>query len=149
MFPNSYISTIMNMYADIYEQENVQNADTGAIERHWEYKRTIRCLLEPSKSSGTSLTGDGKEFRTGSNGYGETLQLRGKFTSQLSKRWRVSGIKSSDGRYIYVEPDLYSNPPTIFEVMACHPMTDPFGRLSHYDVILERVLVQANDNFKN
>lgn len=146
MLINSYIGTVMNMSADIYEQENTQNSNTGAIERHWEYKRTVKCLIEPSKSSGTSLTGDGKDLAGGE--YREQMQLRGKFSVRLSKRWRISGVRSSDNKYIYVEPDLYSTPPTIFEVMACHPMIDPFGRLSHYDVILQRVMVQSNDNFK-
>lgn len=149
MMLNSYISTIMNMSADIYEQENTQNSDTGAIDRHWEYRKTVKCLIHPSKNSGTALTADGKEFRMGANGYGEVLQLRAKFPIRLSKRWRVSGIKAANGQYIYVEPDLYSMPSTVFEVMACHPMVDPFGKLSHYDVILERSLVQLNDNFKN
>lgn len=142
---NSYISTIMNMYADIYIQENTQNADTGSIERHWEYSRTVRCLLEPSKSSGTSTHADGKQFADGPIGYRETLQLRGKFITQLSKRWRVSNIRSSNNEIIFNQNDLNSNPPTIFEVVSCHPMTDPFGRLSHYDVTLERVNVQNND----
>jgi hypothetical protein len=142
---NSYISTIMNMYADIYIQENTQNPTTGSIERHWEYLKTVRCLIEPAKSSGASTRADGKEFSNGPIGYKESLQLRGKFISQLSKRWRITNIRSSDNQIIFNQNDLNSNPPTIFEVFSCHPMTDPFGRLSHYDVTLERVNVQNND----
>ena len=146
MFPNSYISTIMNMTVDVYEQENVQNSQTGSIERHWEYKRTVKCLLEPSKSSGVSTHGDGKQFSNGVNGYVETLQLRGKFITKLSKRWRISGVRASNNEYIYVESELITPTPTVFEVISCHPMTDPFGRFSHYDVTLERVQVQSNDS---
>ena len=142
---NSYISTIMTMYADIYIQENTQNSDTGSIERHWEYSKTVRCLIEPSKSNGSSTRGDGKQFSNGTVGYHETLILRGKFVTQLSKRWRVSNIRSSDNQVIFNQNDLIGNVPTIFEVFSCHPMTDPFGRFSHYDVTLERVNVQNND----
>jgi hypothetical protein len=135
----------MNMKVDIYKQENTQNPNTGSIERHWEYIKTVRCLIEPSKSSGTSTSADGKQFTNGVVGYRETMQLRGKFITQLSKRWRISNIKSSDNELIFNQVDLNNSPPTVFEVVSCHPMTDPFGRFSHYDVTLERVNIQSND----
>ena len=146
MFPNSFMSTIMTMKADIYEQENTQDEKTGSIARHWEYKKTVRCHIEPSKSSGVATTGDGKKFSAGNDMYQEPLQLRAKFNNRLSKRWRISNIVASNGELIYKEFDLYSQPATVFEVVSCHPMTDPFGRLSHFDVTLERVNIQNNDS---
>lgn len=145
MIRNSYISTTMMMRADIYEQENTQNPDTGAIDRHWEYKRTVKCQIQPTKTDGSSTKSDGKFYGSDNSSYKETSQLRCKFLIALSKRWRVSNIRSSDNVALFVEQDTMSKRPTIYEVVSCHAMTDPFGRLSHYDVTLERVKLQAND----
>ena len=143
---NSFMSTTMNMSADVYEQENTQNENTGMISRHWEYRYTTKCLIQPSKSSGVSTKSDGKEYKI-DHSYSESSQLRGKFSVGLSKRTRISGIRSSDNENIFMELDTSSKKSTIYEVVSCHPMLDPFGRLSHYDVTLERVNIQNNDSF--
>lgn len=147
MIHNSYMSTTMMMRADVYEQENTQDSETGVIERHWEYKRTVRCQIQPTKTDGSSIKSDGKFYGTDKNTYTETSQLRCKFLVPLSKRWRISNIRSSDNVELFVERDTLSQKSTIYEVMSCHAMTDPFGRLSHYDVTLQRVNLQANDTF--
>jgi len=147
MFRNTYVSSIMMMKADVYEQENTQNAETGTFERHWEFKKTVPCQIQPTKSDGGSTKNDGKFVNTDSNTYRETAQIRGRFLNPLSKRWRVSNIRSSDNKSIFNELDTMNRRPSIFEVVSCHPMTDPFGRLSHYDVTMERVNVQNNDSY--
>jgi len=139
-----YMSSVMNMSADIFEQENSQDSTTGAILRTWKYQKTIKCHLLPQKSSGASVRSDGKKFNDSNGKYTENLQLRGKFTDKLSKRWRISNIKTSDNQIVFTETDIFSENPTIFEVVSCHPMTDPFGRFVFYDVTLERVNVQDN-----
>lgn len=145
MYQNTYVSSIMMMRADLYEQENGQDETTGTITRHWEYKRTVKCQIQPTKSTGGSTNTDGKEYNSNRNDYKETSQLRAKFTIPLSKRWRISNIRTSDNKSIFNEMDTISQRPTIYEVVSCHAMIDPFGRLSHYDVTLERVNIQNND----
>lgn len=146
MFKNTYVSSIMMMKADIYEQENTQDSKTGIIQRHWELKRTVSCQIQPTRSDGGSTKTDGKFYNSENNSYRETAQLRAKFLVPLSKRWRISNVRSSNNELIFKELDTLSQQPTIFEVISCHPMTDPFGRLSHYDVTLERVNIQNNDS---
>ena len=68
-----------------------------------------------------------------------------KCLTPMSKRWRVSAIRSNDGKQIFFEIDRYDTPDTIFEVTASHAVLDPFGRISYYEVTLQRVHVQ-NDN---
>lgn len=147
MYKNTYVSSVMSMRADVYEQENTQDANTGTLTRHWELRRTVKCYIQPTKSDGSSTKSDGKFYNTDKNTYEETSQIRGKFTVPLSKRWRVSNIRSSDNKSIFNEMDLMSGRPTIYEVVSCHPMLDPFGRLSHYDVTMERVNIQNNDSY--
>jgi hypothetical protein len=146
MVGRSMIQVAMKMSADVYKQENTQDADTGAIRRHWEFDHTERCFVEPTKSDGSSTKTDGKSFGQSINGYSETFQVRAKFNKPLSKRWRITNVTSSNGISIFNEMDKLSNPPMIFEVISCHAMLDPFGRLSHYDVTLERVNIQNNDS---
>ena len=145
---NSFITSIMNMNADIYKQQNFQDPGTGSISREWVYEKTIQCKVEPTKARGTSTKGDSKSFSLNQNAqaeYNEGLQIKLKSTELLSKRWRVSTIRSSDNEQVFIEIDKYNQPDTIFEVMSSHAVLDPFGKISYYETILVRVQVQDND----
>lgn len=147
MYKNTYVSSIMSMKADVYEQENTQDSISGTLTRHWELRKTVKCHIQPTKSDGSSIKSDGKFYNTDNKSYIETSQLRGKFMIPLSKRWRISNIRSSNNIPVFNEMDPLVARPTAYEVVSCHPMLDPFGRLSHYDVTLERVQVQNNDSY--
>ena len=143
---DSFIGSIMNMTADIYTQQNQQSPTSGTITREWLYDRTIKCKVEPLKTAGGGNRYDNKRFAMGTfDEYDEKLQLKLKSLVPFSKRWRVSGIRSNDGKQVYTEVDKYENPDTIFDVTASHAVLDPFGKVSYYEVTLQRVHVQ-NDN---
>jgi len=142
----------MNTTAHIYGQQNVQDENTGAISRQWVYKKTIKCKIEPVKITSTSSRGDNKNFNTAQNsqaGYTEGLQLKIKSPELISKRSRLSNIRSSDGKQVFVEIDKIDQPDTIFEVTASHAVLDPFGKVSYYEVVVQRVSVQDNDKTIN
>jgi len=152
MRANSYVSSIMNMKADVLTQQNVQDDNTGTISRQWVYEKTMQCKIEPFKTSGTSTRSDNKSFTPGNNataGYDEGLMIKVKSLQLLSKRWRVSGIRSSNGKKVFVEIDKYDQPDTIFEVTSSHAVLDPFGKISYYESTLRRVPVQNNDKTVN
>jgi hypothetical protein len=152
MYNSSLIASIMNMSAEIYGQQNVQDPDTGAISRQWVYKKTIQCKIEPIKARGTNTKGDNKTFDTSQNaqgGYNEGLQIKMKCLELLSKRWRVGFVRASDGQQVFVEIDKINQPDTIFEVTSSHAVLDPFGRVSYYEAVLHRVNVQDNDKTIN
>jgi hypothetical protein len=143
---DSYIGSIMNMTADVMIQENTQSPGSGTMIREWVYDRTIRCKVEPIKSSGASNKADNKRFDIGKhNEYDEKLQLKMKCLTPFSKRWRVTNLRSSDGKSVYFEIDRYDTPDTIFDVTASHAVLDPFGKVSYYEVTLQRVHIQ-NDS---
>lgn len=136
----------MNMSVDIYVQQNSQSSDSGVLTRQWVYSQTIQCKIEPIKSGGASNRADNKRFDIGKhNEYDEKLQLKMKCMIPVSKRWRISGIKSNDGKQVYTEIDKIDNPDTQFDVTASHAVLDPFGKISYYEVTLQRVHIQ-NDN---
>ena len=146
MFNSSITSSIMNMKADIYEQEYSQNSDTGAVLRSWQYARTIECKVEPIKVSGASTRTDNKVFSKSMEGeYTEKFQLKIKCNELLSKRWRISNIRSSDNKQVFIELDRSGTPDTIFEVTSSHANLDPFGKVAYFEAVLLRVQVQDND----
>ena len=123
---NSVIQSIMNMSADIYKQQNKQSSSSGTVRREWVYDRTVKCKIEPLKSSGGGNRYDNKRFDIGKhNEYDEKLQLKMKCLVPFSKRWRISSIRSSDGKQVYVELDKYDTPDTIFDVTASHAVLYP------------------------
>ena len=137
----------MNMSADIYKQQNKQSSSSGTVRREWVYDRTVRCKIEPLKSSGGGNRYDNKRFDIGKhNEYDEKLQLKMKVIVPMSKRWRVQNVRSNDGKQVYIEIDKIDAPDTIFEVISSHAVLDPFGRISYYEVTLQRVHVQNDNN---
>lgn len=151
MLSNSFVGSIMNMSADVYTQQNTQDENTGAIIRGWVYSHTIRCKVEPIKTSSTSTRGDNKAFATSGAdaGYSEKLQLKVKSTQLLSKRWRLENIKTSDNKQVFIEIDKYNQPDSIFEVYSSHAVLDPFGKLAYYEAVVQRTPVQHNDKTNN
>lgn len=144
---NSIIQSVMNMTADIYKQQNKQSQSSGTIQREWVYDRTVRCKIEPIKSGSGGSRYDNKRFDIGShNEYDEKLQLKMKSPVRMSKRWRIHSIRTNDGKQVFTEIDKIDNPDTIFEITASHAVLDPFGRISYYEVLLQRVHVQNDQN---
>jgi len=150
MFNSSVVASIMNMTADILIQQNTQNSNTGAIGREWVFEKTIQCKVEPIKSGGASTRGDNKQFDKGqAGGYSEKLQLRVKGLELLSKRWRITNVRSSDNQQVFIETDRYGDPDTVFEVYSSHAVLDPFGKVSYFEAVLQRVPVQNNDKIND
>lgn len=138
----------MNMTCDIYVQKNTQ-LPSGSFERMWEYKKTISCKIEPISQKGAGVSGDGESFGKGVDGFIDSLQLKMKTLEYLSKRQRVSLIKSNDGQSMFLEVDKMGQDDTIFDVVSSHPVLDPFGKISHYSVNLRRASIQNNDTVQN
>ena len=142
----SLVGSIMNMTADILIQQNKQSETSGVITREWVYETTIRCKISPIKSGGVSERNDGKKFDIGKNNeYQERLELKMKCFTPISKRSRISGIRSNDGYAVYTEVDKYDNPDTTFDVIGSHAVLDPFGKVSYYEITLQRVRIQSDN----
>ena len=145
MIGRSITQSIMNMKCDVYIQQNSQST-SGAVKRTWVYHQTISCRVHPSRTSKAVNVGDNKVFDVGpAKEYEENLELVLKTSIPLSKRYRVTGIKTSEGISAYQELDRYNAPDMIFEVMSSHGQVDPLGKLHFYHSTLRRVPVQDND----
>lgn len=148
MFAKSLTNSIMSMKCDIYVQRNSQT-QSGAITREWVYHSTIPCFVQSMRSGGP-FKGDDKSYISNldkqANPYVEILETKMKSPIPLSKRWRVTRVRSSSGQSVYTEMDRLGTPDVIFEVKSAHAELDPFGRVSHYHINLSRVQVQQNDS---
>ena len=142
---NSLVGSLMNMKCDIYIQQNDQGT-SGVIKRAWVYHSTINCRIDSVRSGKVAGQTDNKEFDSGNNSaYKENLELKLKSAIPLSKRYRISGIKTSDGESPYVELDKYNYPDTVFEIVSSHTQIDPLGKIHYYQSNIKRVQVQDND----
>jgi hypothetical protein len=140
---NSFIGSVLNMSADIYTQQNVQDPDTGAIKRSWVYSKTIQCKISPVKMKGASTKSDNKSFgNTSDLNYDEKVQLKMYCFELISKRWRIENIRTSNNAPIFIEIDKINNPDTKFEVTASHAILDPFGKIAYYEAVLLRTELQ-------
>lgn len=134
--------SVFTMTADIYYQISDQDESTNAITRRWVILKNISCSVVPIRESGGSATSDNKTF---SKNYIEELEVKMHTLEKLSKRWRVSGIKNSKKEDLYTELDRISEPSTIFEVYASHPIFDIYGNVQYFENHLKRTQVQSND----
>lgn len=134
----------MNMSCDIYVQKNVQS-ESGVVTRQWLYDKTIMCKAMAVASKSGSARGDDKQYTTGTSGYIEDIHVKLQSPERLSKRWRITNIKSSTGENIFVEPDRIDLQDTIFDVVSNHPVLDPLGKIAYYEINLRRAQVQNND----
>lgn len=134
--------SVFTMTADIYYQISDQDESTNAITRRWVILKNISCSVIPIRESGGSATSDNKNF--GKN-YIEELEVKMYTLERLSKRWRVSGIKNAQKEDLYTELDRISEPSTIFEVYASHPIFDMYGNIQYFENHLKRTQVQSND----
>ncbi len=130
------------MTADVYHQISEQDESTNALVRRWVLNKNIPCLIVPIRESGGSATSDNKTF---AKDYIEELEIKMYTNERLSKRWRVSSIKNYNNQELYTEIDRISEPSTIFEVYASHPIFDIFGNVQYFENHLKRTQVQSND----
>jgi len=135
-------NSLYNMTAELYHQITDQNENTNEITRRWAVLKNISCSIIPIRESGGSATSDNKAF---GKDYIEELEIKMYTNERLSKRWRVSQIRNSKREEAYIELDRISQPSTIFEVFASHPIFDMFGNIQYYENHLKRVMVQNND----
>lgn len=132
-------SSLYNMTAELYEQKTSQDQSTFEIKREWQLYDIIPCMIVPIRESGGSATSDNKVFTAE---YIEELEIKMYTSKRLSKRWRVSAIKNNNRESMYTEIDRASDPDTVFEVFASHPIFDIFGNVQYYENHLKRVQVQ-------
>jgi len=130
------VDSVLSMKMDIYRQFDLQDPDSGAIKKEWQYYKTVDCSAKGVISNSSSTrTNSIQSFGTKYVNE-EILQVR--TAARLSYREKVTNIKDSKGNAIWVELDYPSETPTVFEVIGSTPVTDGFGSVIAYNSVIKR-----------
>lgn len=130
------VDSVLSMKMDVYRQFDLQDPDTGAIKKEWQYYKTIDCAAKGVISNSSSTrTNSIQSFGTKYTNE-EILQVR--TAGRLSYREKVTNITDSKGNAIWVELDYPSETPTVFEVIGSTPVTDGFGSVIAYNSVIKR-----------
>jgi hypothetical protein len=130
------LDSLLSMKMDVYRQHDLQNADTGAIVKEWQYYKTIDCSAKGVISNSSSTrTNSVQSFGTKYTNE-EILQVR--TVDRLTFREKITNIRDSKNNPIWVELNYPSDTPTVFEVVGSTPVTDGFGNVISYNSVLKR-----------
>jgi hypothetical protein len=124
------------MNLDVYRQSELQDPDTGAIVKEWNYYKTLACHAKGIISN-TATTGSGNR-QTFSNKYVDDQIVQVRTSEKLTAREKVTNLRDSSNNVIWQEINYPNDSPTVFEVIGTTPMTDPFGRVIAYNSSLKR-----------
>lgn len=130
------IDSVLSMQLDVYRQYEIQDLDTGAIKRDWNYHRTLDCHAKGVISnSATTRSSDKQVF---SNKYMNDQIIQVRTSEKLTMREKVTNIRDANGNVIWAEPNFPTETPTVFEVVGTTPVTDPFGTVIAYNSSMKR-----------
>ena len=130
------VESIMSMFMDIYKQSDIQDVDTGAIKKEWQFDRTVSCSVKGIISNSSSSRSGDKQII--SNKYTNEQMLQVRTTEKITLREKITNIRDSEGTVIWEELNFTKNTPTVYELMGTTPMTDPFGSIVGYNSTIKR-----------
>ena len=130
------IDAVVSMQLDVYRQTEIQDADTGAIKREWNYHRTLDCHAKGVISnSATTRSSDKQVF---SNKYMNDQIIQVRTSEKLTMREKVTNVRDAAGNVIWAESNFPTETPTVFEVIGTTPVTDPFGNVIAFNSSMKR-----------
>ncbi len=132
----SIVDSVLSMNLDVYRQSEIQDTETGAILKNWNYHRTLSCHAKGIISN-TATSGSGNK-QVFSNKYMDEQVIQIRTAEKLTAREKVTNIRDADNNVIWQEINYPNDTPTVFEIMGTTPMTDPFGRVIAYSSSLKR-----------
>jgi hypothetical protein len=133
---NDLIDSVLSMKLDVYRQSEIQDPDTGAIKREWNYHRTVDCHAKGVISnSATTRSSDKQVF---SNKYMNDQIIQVRTSERLTMREKVTNVRDATDNVIWSEINFPTETPTVFEVIGTTPITDPFGNVLGYNSSMKR-----------
>jgi len=132
----SIVDSVLSMNLDVYRQSEIQDTETGAILKNWNYHRTLSCHAKGIISN-TATSGSGNK-QVFSNKYMDEQVIQIRTAEKITAREKVTNIRDADNNVIWQEINYPNDTPTVFEIMGTTPMTDPFGRVIAYSSSLKR-----------
>ena len=130
------IDSVLSMQMDVYRQYDIQDPDTGAIKRDWQFYKTVDCHAKGVISnSATTRSSDKQVF---GNKYMNDQIIQVRTIERLTMREKITNVRDSAGNPIWTEINYPTETPTVFEVVGVTPVTDPFGIVIAYNSSMKR-----------
>lgn len=130
------VDSVLSMKLDVYRQFEIQDPDTGAIKREWNYHRTVDCHAKGVISNSASTRTSDKQIFNNKYVNDQVIQIR--TSERLTLREKITNIRDSSGKTIWTEINYPNETPTVFEIMGTTPITDPFGNILGYNSSVKR-----------
>ena len=124
------------MKLDLFIQQDVQDPETGSINKYFNYIETIDCYAKGvvTNSISTRAT-DRQQF---SNKYINEQLIQIRTIEKVNLRHKITNIRNKNGGYVWTELNYPTETPTVFEVIGVTPITDPFGNVIAYNSTAKR-----------
>jgi hypothetical protein len=130
------ISSVLPMKLDLFIQQDVQDPDTGSINKYFNYIETIDCYAKGIITNSISTrAADKQQF---SNKYTNEQLIQIRTIEKINIRHKITNIRNKNGGYIWTELNYPTETPTVFEVIGVTPITDPFGNVIAYNSTAKR-----------
>jgi hypothetical protein len=130
------VDSLLSMFMDIYKQFDLQDPNTGAIKKEWQFDRTVPCSAKGIISNSSSSRSGDKQIISNKYVNDQILQIR--TSDKITLREKITNIRDSEGTVIWEELNFPTNTPTVFELMGITPMTDPLGGVVGYNSTVKR-----------
>jgi hypothetical protein len=130
------IDSVLSMKMDIYRQSDLQDPDTGAIVKQWNYYKTIDCHAKGIISNSATTRSSDKQIM--SNKYSNEQVIQVRTLDRVLFREKITNVRNKDGLVIWSEINFPTETPTVFEVMGSTPITDPFGVVIAWNTTMKR-----------
>lgn len=130
------IDSVLSMKMDVYRQSELQDPDTGAIVKQWNYYKTIDCHAKGIISNSATTRSSDKQIMSNKYSNEQVIQIR--TLDRILFREKVTNIRNKDGIVIWSEINFPTETPTVFEVMGSTPITDPFGDVIAWNTTMKR-----------
>ena len=130
------IDSVLSMKMDVYRQSDLQDPDTGAIVKQWNYYKTIDCHAKGIISNSATTRSSDKQIM--SNKYSNEQVIQVRTLERVLFREKVTNVRNKDGLVIWSEINFPTETPTVFEVMGSTPITDPFGEVIAWNTTMKR-----------
>ena len=130
------VESAMMMKMDIYRQFEIQDVNSGAIKKQWNYAKTVSCHAKGSISSSTNTRSNSRQVFD--NRYYDEQLIQVRTMDRIFSNEKITNITDSSGVVIWKELNYPTETPTVFEVIGTTPMTDALGRIIGYNTSLKR-----------
>ena len=130
------LESLLPYKLDLYVQYDLQDPETGSINKEWQYYKTLDCSAKGMVSNSTSTRANDRQQLD--NRYRNEQMIQVRCAEKINIRHKITNIRNKEGEFIWTELNYPTETPTVFEVVGMTPISDPFGVSMGYNITAKR-----------